>query len=270
MRKILLSVFAGLTLIATIFFMVNGFNKFNVKGFSGLDEKNTQVENKISDLSNVITVKYTQAESNQKTAANKLIDSKTEYENQAYLSSTNRSSYASMLEAYDIDYLWTKLGNYAKEEGVVIKIDVMSSSASSNLYDLNFAVTGTYVGSTDFIYDIENDSKLGFKIDNFSMSSNTTAEVIASFVCKDIPIKVGDVERNTTTEEEKNTTNNSTSNNTKNASNTTNSTTSNTTTNTTNTTNSKNTTSSNTTDYISEMGNPNKSNLTSINEYVGR
>ena len=215
MRKILLSVLAGLVLIATIFFMVNGLKKINVKGFSGLDEKNTQLENKISELSNVITVKYTQAESNQKTAANKLIDSKTEYENQAYLSNTNKSSYASKLETYDIDYLWTKLGNYAKEEGVVIKIDVTSSSASSNLYDLNFSVAGTYVGATDFIYDIENDSKLGFKIDNFAMTSNTTAEVTASFVCKDIPIKVGDIERNITVEE-KNTSNNTEGNSTRN------------------------------------------------------
>lgn len=261
MRKILLSVCAVLILIATIFFVVNGLKKANVKGFSGLDEKNTQVENKISDLANIISVKYTQAESNQKTAMNKLIDSKTEYENQAYLSSTNRSSYASKLETYDIDYLWTKLGNYAKEEGVVIKIDVMSSSASSNLYDLNFAVVGTYVGATDFIYDIENDSKLGFKIDDFSMTSNSTAEVTASFICKDIPIKVGDIERNTTTEEN-NTTNNSVSNNKKNLSNST--------TNTTNATNGGNTTVSNTTDYVLEMGNPNKSNLTSIDSYVGR
>lgn len=263
MRKILLSVLAGLMLIATIFFMVNGLNKINVKGFSGLDAKNTQVENKISELSNVITVKYTQAESNQKTAANKLIDSKTEYENQAYLSSTNKSSYASKLETYDIDYLWTKLGNYAKEEGVVIKIDVMSSSASSNLYDLNFSVAGTYVGATDFIYDIENDSKLGFKIDNFSMSANSSAEVTATFICKDIPIKVGNVENGSATENEKeedtsnNTNNKNTTNNTNTSSNT-------------NTTSSKNTTSSTSTDYVSEMGDPNKSNLTSIDNVVNR
>jgi len=39
------------------FFVVNGLKKANVKGFSGLDEKNTQVENKISDLANIISVK---------------------------------------------------------------------------------------------------------------------------------------------------------------------------------------------------------------------
>lgn len=261
MRKILLSVLAVLILIATIFFMVNGLNKINVKGFSGLDEKNNQVENKILELSNAITVKYTQAESNQKSTANKLIDSKTEYENQAYLSNTYKSSYASKLETYDIDYLWTKLGNYAKEEGVIIKIDVTSSSASSNLYDLNFSVAGTYVGATDFIYDIENDSKLGFKIDNFAMSSNTTAEVTASFICKDIPIKVGDVEATSNAENSENTTNNKPSSKTTNRTNAASN---------TSATNSGNTTSSNSTDYVSEMGDPNKSNLTSIDSVINQ
>lgn len=261
MRKVLLSVLAVLILIATIFFMVNGLNKINVKGFSGLDEKNNQVENKILELSNAITVKYTQAESNQKATANKLIDSKTEYENQAYLSNTYKSSYASKLETYDIDYLWTKLGNYAKEEGVVIKIDVTSSSASSNLYDLNFTVAGTYVGATDFIYDIENDSKLGFKIDNFAMSSNTTAEVTASFICKDIPIKVGDVEATSNAESSENTTNNKPSSKTTNRTNAASN---------TSATNSGNTTSSNSTDYVSEMGDPNKSNLTSIDSVINQ
>ena len=157
MRKILISVLVCLLLIGSAFFMVNGISRFNIQGIKGLDEENNKVEKKISDLSNVISVTYTNTESNLKRTANTLQDSKTEYENQAALSNSQNPSYVSKLETYDIDYLWTKLGNYAKDENVVIKIELVSSGSSTNLYNLNFTTTGEYVSITDFIYDIEND-----------------------------------------------------------------------------------------------------------------
>lgn len=127
MRKILISILVCLLLIGSAFFMVNGMSKVDVKGFKGLDEKNDEVEQKITELSNVISVTYVKTEANLKQAANTLQESKTEYENQAALSNSNNPSYATKLETYDIDYLWTKLGNYAKEEGVVIKIELVAS-----------------------------------------------------------------------------------------------------------------------------------------------
>lgn len=197
MRKILISIIVALLLIGSAFFMVNGMNTVNVKGFKGLNEKNDEIEQKISELSNLISVTYESTVSNLKRTANTLQESKAEYENQAILSSTNNSSYAAQLELYDIDYLWTKLGNYAKDEGVVIKIELVASGASQNLYNLNFTVTGEYVAITDFIYDIENDSKLGFKIDEFQMTSGGDGAVAATFSCKEIPINVGTIDTST-------------------------------------------------------------------------
>ena len=196
MRKILISVLVCLLLIGSAFFMVNGTSKLNIKGIKGLDEKNSQVEQKISDLSNVISVTFTNTESNLKRTANTLQDTKTEYENQSALSDTQNPSYVSQLETYDIDYLWTKLGNYARDEKVVIKIELVSGGARSNLYNLNFTANGDYVNITNFIYDIENDSKLGFKIDEFKMSaSGEGGNLTATFVCKEIPIKVGAIDQ---------------------------------------------------------------------------
>lgn len=268
MRKIIISVIVCLMLIGSGFFMVNGLAKVNIKGAKGIDQKDTELNNKINQLLIVISNKYSTAESNLKQATTKLIDSKTEYENQAALSNSNSSSYASKLETYDIDYLWTKLGNYAKDENVVIKIDVTAGGASSNLYNLNFTVTGSYVGTTDFIYDIENDSKLGFKIDNFKMisgydpnsdSSEFEYEVVGSFVCQDIPLSVGNIEatvENNTDEKSKEDTNNN----------------NNTTSNTTTDKNANNSSSNNTTNnsIVSQYGitDPNHSNLTSIDDVI--
>ena len=210
MRKILISVLVGLMLICSIFFIMNGFAKFKIEGIKGIQKKDQEIDSKITELSSLINSGYTGAESSLKQSATKLTNAKTEYENQAALSNSIGSSYASNLEKYDLDYLWTRLGNYAKDESVVIRIDVTAGGASSNLYNLNFNVIGSYVGATDFIYDIENDSKLGFKIDGFKMISNSGAEVEAAFVCKDIPINVGNIETTQTTNGNANTENNNT------------------------------------------------------------
>lgn len=273
MRKILICVVVGLMLICSGLFIVKGFGKINVKGITGLKEKDTEIEAKIAELSNEINSSYTEAEKELKNASNKLIDIKTEYENQYLLSSSNGSSYISALEPYDIDYLWTRLGNYAKSEGVVIKIDV-TSGGSAKLYNMNFTVTGAYSSTTDFIYDIEDDSNLGFKIDNFKMSAGGNSDVTASFVCKDIPISVGNIENSSTGQTQEttsnatnnsNTSNAATNNNTTNNNNTNNNTSNNTTNNSTQS--STNSTSSSAADQYG-ISDPNKSNLTSIDQVV--
>lgn len=212
MRKILISLLVVLLLIGSALFMVNGISRFNINGIKGLSEENDNVEKKISDLSNAIGVTYSNTESNLKRTANTLQGSKTEYENQAILSNSQNSSYASQLEKYEIDYLWTKIGNYAKDENVVIKIELVQSGTSKNLYNLNFNVTGEYVNITDFIYDIENDSKLGFKIDEFKMGASKDNTLSATFVCKEIPIIVGSIDQ-TTTNDQQNDSNDGNSNN---------------------------------------------------------
>ena len=245
MRKIIIGIIVALLLIGSAFFMVNGISDVGIIGIKGLNEKNNTIEQKISELSNAISVTYVNTESNLKSTANTLQASKTEYENQAILSNSNSPSYASKLEKYDIDYLWTKLGNYAKDENVVIKIELVSGGASQNLYNLNFTVTGDYMDTTNFIYDIENDSKLGFKIDEFKMVPGGDNKLTTTFVCKDIPVNVGktdestkDTTSNVSTETTPGTTNNtntqnSSTNTTRNTSNTTtNSSTTNVTTNT--------------------------------------
>ena len=172
-------------------------------------------------------------------------DTKEQYEEKAKL--LGNSKYYMQTEEYKIEFLWTKLGNYAHDENVEIKIDVSNSN-----------ISGRYTDVTQFIYDVENDSKLGFKIENFDMKSSTVSTlknnsiygVIGKFSCKDIRIDIGTTANskavnnniNTTTNTERNT-------NTTNANNTTSqNTTENTTTNTTaNTVNSNTANTTNTT-----------------------
>ena len=195
MRKLLLTIVVCLLLIYTAFFMVRGINAINFKGFMDLREKNQQLEDGILDLYNASNKKFKDAQTDQKKAINNLVEKRTEYENQATLSNYQTSSYVTQTESYDVEYLWTKLGNYASDEKCSLSVNVsfeteieMSEDKKLELYNLQFTVAGSYAGVTDFIYDVENDSKLGFEIEEFQMSGSGTDGVIAVFTCKEIPI----------------------------------------------------------------------------------
>ena len=124
-----------------------------------------------------------------------------------------------------------------------MQMDVIKGNSSTqDMYNLKFTATGSYISITDFISAIENDSTLGFKIEEFKMNpSSSGSDLQATFVCKDIAIK--DVSQSTTTTPSPSTDTSTNTNNTTNT--TTNNTNSNSTSNTSNTTNTTNTSSSN-------------------------
>ena len=84
-----------------------------------------------------------------------------------------------------MEYLWNKVGSYATEEGVNLKWEVQSSG--SGKYTLNFTVVGSYIAIINYVYDVENDSDLGFTILNFKMSGSDS--LTATFSVHDVSIK---------------------------------------------------------------------------------
>lgn len=142
-------------------------------------------------------------------------------------------------DIYDVDFLWTIVGNYATEEGINLKFDVVKNTTSSSsisntssnyiVCDLKFVITGNYVNLSEFIRDLEDDDRLNFEINDFDMQKvENDLQVI-------LTVKAIKVNSNNLIESSSNFMTNITQsiNNT-----TTNTTTTNTTTNTTNTTSS--------------------------------
>jgi hypothetical protein len=87
----------------------------------------------------------------------------------------NKTKYADNSEAliteettYKIEFLWTTLGEYATEENIVLTLEVKAGTASG-IYDLGFNLSGSYDGIRQFLYSLENDERLNFKIDNFEL-----------------------------------------------------------------------------------------------------
>ena len=97
------------------------------------------------------------------------------------------------MELYDVDFLWTTIGNYATQKGVTLQFDVSKSATKTSILpeyvicDLNFTITGDYIAITDFIYSMENDDKLNFEIRDFLMEKGGE-NLQATFIVKDVPI----------------------------------------------------------------------------------
>lgn len=105
---------------------------------------------------------------------------------------TDSNIYNSM-DLYDVDFLWTTIGNYATEKNVTLQFDVSKSATATSISseyimcDLNFTITGEYIAITDFIYSIEGDDKLNFEISNFLLEKGGE-NLQATFVVKEIPL----------------------------------------------------------------------------------
>ena len=248
MRKTLIMTLILVLIIVIVKTVLSSFSLggFNIPGIKDLNSKNKELDSSIQNLSKLSSVEYQKALTDVSDSAKTYTKSRDEYNQLAEVSTSNELSSGGQLQKYEIEYLWTRIGAHATKENVVLKLEVAANASSSatGYYDLNFAVTGSYVSITDFIYDVENDSSLGFKIENFKMTSGS-----ATFTCKNISINIDPSEiASGENENSENTNSNTTSENTTNSNTTSGNTTGNSTTNTTNTTNttSTNTTSTNT------------------------
>ena len=235
MRKLLIGILIIVLLVLAGYVLIDRINlgSLEVLGIEAIVEKNDELDQKILDGTKLATVTYQEKLDTLNSANRQLQQEKQAYEN--YVSADNGTGAVSQIQSYEVEYLWTKIGNYAKREGVILKMDVAVNNAVVGTYDLNFTVTGTYVGITEFIYDLDNDSSLLFKVENFKLlpngqettakkeegkkeknsekeeTSQKTSTLIATFTCKDISINIDsssisqnintDIENTTTTQE---------------------------------------------------------------------
>ena len=190
MKKLLISILIALLLILSIFIAINGLNvgKIEVLGIRGINQKNSELDQKIQQATQLSTIDYQKAVDEVEENSKKLTEEKKNYEDMALLNTDSEGQATAQIQKYEVEALWVKLGNHATSEGATMKMDIVKgSSTSENMYDLNFTVNGSYISIIDFISDIENDSTLGFKIENFHMSGSGDS-LQATFVCKEISI----------------------------------------------------------------------------------
>ena len=62
------------------------------------------------------------------------------------------------------------------------------SSGVSNQYNISFTVIGQYISISDFIYAIEKDPNLGFRIEEFAIVPYSEESLQATFIIKNVAI----------------------------------------------------------------------------------
>ena len=128
-------------------------------------------------------------------------------------------------EKYNIEYMWIKLGNYAKSDNLALSLvepggtgsstsapttttttgstttsstttggtaagtaagAAASTTPASSGNEFTIKVTGNYIDVSDFIFELENDNELRFKLDKINMEYAGSNQITATFAVKNL------------------------------------------------------------------------------------
>lgn len=225
MKKLLILILIALLVLLGYFIIIQGVGtegSLQILGIKGIQAKNAELEQKIQEATSLAEKDYQSVLSEIKQNTQSFEDAKKRYEDNVIINEGGEVE--TLSKPYDIETLWVRLGNHATSQGATIQEMKVNNSTTGaeGTYDLDFTVTGSYICITDFISAIENDSTLGFKIEEFNMRPSGS-ELQATFTCKDISINKDELNENVVVTTTDNTTNNTnTAGNTTNSTNTTN------------------------------------------------
>ena len=242
-KMIIISSILGVTVILIVLLMLLGANLIIVKipSISSLVGEYRLVKKSEKDLSTAQGTYYTTV-SNLEKAESDYDKQKNKY-NSISDETINVIKEATTEESYNLEYMWIKLGNYAKKNNLEIVMvepggkqitntnnnssnsgsstdntdstdsnsttttttttsssttnnstnsstntssDTSASTSSSSA--LKIEVKGSYMNISDFIFEVENDTSLRFKLDNISMDYVKGTTIKASFNVKNIVI----------------------------------------------------------------------------------
>ena len=176
-------------------------------------QKSEEIEIKEAELVSE-QVTYNNLKNTLESAKNSYSKEKTKYE--AISEETiNIIKESNTEENYSLEYMWIKLGNYAKrnnlslviaepgntyevpsedssstttEDASVVEKNDNTPTTNSNNGVLKIQVTGSYIDLSDFIFEVENDKELKFKLDNISMEYVSGTTIKTTFDVKNIVI----------------------------------------------------------------------------------
>lgn len=205
MRKFLFAVLAILILVLVFFLVRDGLSigKINILGVTEIQALNGQVDQKIAEATELTQQDFNAENQKLNDALEDVATQRERYETVLAQSSKEDIQEALTQEKYEVEKLWISIGNYADEHNVKVNMQITNSSSGiAEVKDLRFTVNGSYVGITDFIYDLEDDAELEFKIENFNMTPDVEkGNLKSTFVVRDINVNIANVTTSTVTEE---------------------------------------------------------------------
>lgn len=194
MKKLLIILVIALLFGLMALTVMKGINISSLSIASAEEIKNTNdnLEQKLQEATKIASTDYQSRIKILNDNADELEKQKNIYQELVDVSTESQLSVANETKTYPIEFLTIRIGNYADDEKVNLEIGIEKESTSAqNVYNINFTARGKYIDIASFIEDIEDDSSLGFKIDEFSMypvKDQNGSIVEATFTCKDITI----------------------------------------------------------------------------------
>ncbi len=195
MRKyvlILILIILALILFVTMFIGF-GIGNFKVNNYKSITEISLKKNAILSELSTTNNNKFEEKKNTLNSAVNKYNEVKARYEELSKEGKITNQNLYNSVDLYDMDFLWTIIGNYATQKGIKLQLDFVRSSTATAvssdyvMCDLNFTITGDYVAISDFIYNLEDDDQLKFEISNFLMEKGGE-NLQATFTVKEVPL----------------------------------------------------------------------------------
>ena len=165
---------------------------FHIASIEQVINENDNMDKKIEEVDAVIKNDYAAATTSLDSSLRRLQASKQNYQDKITYSTEEEIKAATETERYKIEYLWTKIGLYATKNNVIMQANVTTGDMQVNnkyyLCTISFTAIGEYINISEFIYAIENDTKLGFKIEDFSMTKYSETELQATFAIRNVAI----------------------------------------------------------------------------------
>lgn len=224
MKNILISVISILLTVIIIICMFRGISigQFKILSIPEIKLSSMKLDSEIEELNNLKNVNYKKKLNDLQSSIKNLTSAKQSYLDLASISTDTEIQQANQEQTYAMEFLWNKVGTYATNQGLALTWNVVSTGVN-NKYTLNFTITGSYIGIINYIYSLENDSELAFRIENFKIvsagaaSSNSNSnsnsstqdntKVTATFTVSNIGIKEETVTSPTTSSSNINNTN---------------------------------------------------------------
>ena len=189
MKKILITILIILLIVLAAFTIIDGLKigNFEILGYNEIIDINQKLETKITEASQLTSVTFPEKVSTLTAASKELVTTREKYQDKVAYSSEEDVRRANEIKTYQVDFLFTRLGNYAKKHGLTMDLQATPTSATS-VYDLNFTLHG------------KNDSDLNFLIQNFKLTPDTNNEVLkAEFVVTELRLNADNSISNTST-----------------------------------------------------------------------
>lgn len=183
MRRILIGILTILLIVMAVLVITKGLTigNFKILSVKQIIEGNDKLTAEISETEKLIRSNYpTELETLDSTVSS-LLAAKEEYQDLADVSTKSEINKATTVETYTVEFLWTRLGRHATAEGVYLSYTPTNNS-------IKFTVSGDYIPILSFVSAIENDSKLGFRIENFKLIPGGN-NLQATFETRNINIK---------------------------------------------------------------------------------